>query len=439
MDKTDTGQRIELYVNFLYPGIVLKGDAFTLMGEKINDSSVPFTAGMIGDLKTKGIQRIFYQRPVLTPKSGISKPSVDQPVINEAVNVVQELENAVKTKSILPQKEIDKVAGDFVDNISSRDDSVLNLLALKDIDDYTYTHSINVTLIAIMLAKKIGYGQDGLKILATAGLLHDIGKTLLPKEIITKPAEYTDEEFEIFKKHPVYGYEIIKSYSGYPDLIQKIVLLHHEKVSGKGYPFGLRGEQMGEAAQIIALADMFDSNTNPRVGLPARPFWYTLTQINKESGSSFAPRLAKTFTNEMPYHITEGEIFKKGAFVTLNTGEIAEVVDYEYPQSLSPYVDIYINSKKEIVRMPVQINLEYDDTRYITQVIQDENALSKLLEIRQKVGGTRASQKEAKEAKKLSDRQAAAEEAADKPEASAEPAGSSPENPGPAEHTEKIQ
>jgi hypothetical protein len=144
----------------------------------------------------------------------------------------------------------------------------------------------------------------------------------------------------------------------------------------------------------------------------------------------------------MPYHITEGEIFKKGAFVTLNTGEIAEVVDYEYPQSLSPYVDIYINSKKEIVRMPVQINLEYDDTRYITQVIQDENALSKLLEIRQKVGGTRASQKEAKEAKeakKLSDRQAAAEEAADKPEASAEPAGSSPENPGPAEHTEKIQ
>ncbi len=382
-----TSQKIELYVNFLYSGIILKGDSFALSGEKVNTASVPFTVEMIENLKAKGIQKIYYERPPLTPKSGISKPAVDQPNINEAVNVVQELEYAVKAKTILPQKELDKVSGDFVENISARDDSVLNLLELKDIDDYTFTHSINVTLLAIMLAKKIGYSNEGLKIIATAGLLHDIGKTLIPKEILSKTSEITDEEYEIIKKHPVYGYEIIKSYSGYPSLIQKIVLLHHEKVSGKGYPFGLRGEQMGEGAQIISLADMFDGTTNPRVGTAARPFWYSLTQINKESGSSFSPRLAKTFTNEMPYHLTEDEIFKKGSFVTLNTGEIAEVIDYDYPQSLSPYVNIYINSKKEIVRFPIQINLEYDDTRFITQVIQDENAITKLSEISEKIGG----------------------------------------------------
>ncbi len=415
MDKLDKSQRIELYVNFLYPGIMLKGDSFTLMGEKINGALIPFTAEMIEELKIKGIKRIFYQRPVLTPKSSISKPAVDQENINEAVNVVQELENSIKTKTILPQREIDKVAGDFVENISSRDDSVLNLLELKDLDDYTYTHSINVTLIAIMLAKKLGYGQDGLKILATAGLLHDIGKTLLPKEIISKKERYTDEEYEIVKKHPVYGYEIIKSYSGYPSLIQKIVLLHHEKVSGKGYPFGLRGEQMGEGAQIISLADSFDSITNPRNEVYSHPYWYTLTQINKESGTSFSPRLAKTFTNEMPYHITEGEIFKKGSFVTLNTGEIAEVIDYEYPQSLSPYVDIYINSKKEIVRLPIQINLEYDDSRYITQVIEDENAVSKLLEIKHKIGGKSISQKETIEKSKEDKKKAAVEEKVESP------------------------
>jgi hypothetical protein len=111
----------------------------------------------------------------------------------------------------------------------------------------------------------------------------------------------------------------------------------------------------------------------------------------------------------MPYHITEGEIFKKGSFVTLNTGEIAEVIDYEYPQSLSPYIDIYINSKKEIVRLPIQINLEYDDTRYITQVIEDENAVSKLLEIKHKIGGKSKSQKETIEKSKEDKKKAAVE------------------------------
>ncbi len=412
MDKSPSEQKIELFVNFLYPGIILKGDSFTGNGEKINDSFKPFTAGLIEGLKSKGILKIYYNRPSLSSKTATSKPAVDQAAINEAVNVVQELENAVKVKTLLPQKELDKVAADFVDNISERDDSVLNLLDLKDFDDYTFTHSINVTLMAIMLAKKLNYSRDGLKVIATAGLLHDIGKTLVPIEILTKREDLTDEEYEIYKKHPVYGYEIIKSFSGYPSLVQKIVLLHHEKVSGKGYPFGLRGEQMGEGAQIISLADSFDLITNPREGVAQRPFWYSLTQINKESGSSFAPRLAKTFTNEMPFHLTEGEIFKKGSFVTLNTGEIGEVIDYAYPQTLSPFINIYVNSRKEMVRFPIQIDLEYDDSRYIVQVIQDDNITAKLSEFRDKF----AVKSEPGEEKQAKIKKEAPEAAARKPE-----------------------
>ncbi len=385
MEKPASNQKVHLLVNFLYPGIILKGEAFTDKGDKISDANIPLTIELINDLKAKGIQKIYYNRPAFIPKTDTTKPAVEQSVMNEAVNTIQELENAAKVKTNLPQKEIDKVASDFVENISAKDDSVLNLLDLKDFDDYSYTHSINVSIIAIMLAKKLSYTEEGLKVIATAGLLHDIGKTLIPKEILTKTEKLTDEEYEIMKKHPVFGYEIIRAYSSYPSIIQKIVLLHHEKVSGKGYPFGLRGEQMGEGAQIISLANTFDTITTPRDGKSGKPFWYTLTQINKESGVNFAPRLAKTFTKEMPFHLTEGEIFKKGTFVTLNTGEIAEVIDYSFPQTLTPYVNVYINAKKEIVRYPIQINLQYDDTRYIVQVIQDESITAKLSEIKAKL------------------------------------------------------
>jgi len=394
MNLKEEKHRVELLVSFLYPGIILKGDSFTEDGEKVSNAFEPITEKKINELKASGIQKIYYDRPVLGFKGEISKPAVDQKVIDKAIDISQELENAIKAGKNLPQEGIGEVVSEFANHISSREDSVLNLLELKDFDDYTYTHSINVAMIACLMAKKMGYSEEGLKLVTTAALLHDIGKTLVPVEIVRKPAELTEEEFEIMKKHPVFGYEIIKSYSSYPVIVQKAVLLHHEKVSGKGYPLGLRGEQMGEIAQIISLADMFDAITTPRLYKPARPFWYALTEINRESGSSFSPRLSKTFVNELPSHLTEGEIFKKGSFVILNTGEIAEVIDYKYPQSLTPYINIYINSKKELVRYPIQINLQYDDSRYINSVIEDKNAIEKIMEIKNKVSTKKEIKKE---------------------------------------------
>jgi putative nucleotidyltransferase with HDIG domain len=272
---------------------------------------------------------------------------------------------------------------------------MINLLDLKDYDDYTYTHSMNVSILAIMLAKKLNYNPNNLRAIGTAGLIHDIGKTMIPREIINKNAALNEQEFELMKRHPVFGYEIVKSSSSYSTAIQKMVLLHHEKISGKGYPFGLHGEQIDDLTQILGISDVFDALTSARSYKAAFPFWFALTEIRRESGSSYSPRLAKTFVNEMPSQLTESEIFKKGTFTVLNTGEIAEVVDYNFPQTLSPSINIYINAKKEKVHFPISINLEYDDTRWISQVIENPQMIEKLTEIKSSFPSNKTNIKEA--------------------------------------------
>ncbi len=375
--------RIELYVNFLYPGILLKGTSYTDDGEKIQDGGVAFTEEKINELKKRNIKRIYYTKKI-EPKKPPQNPMISDETMEKAIDMTKEMVNAVEKKQMIPEKALNQMVEGFIEEISQSDGTVLNLLELKDLDDYTYTHSINVCLIAILFAKKLSYNAKGLKIIGVGALLHDIGKILIPPELLTKKPPLNQDEINIIRKHSIFGYEYIKAQSSYGSLIQKIVLLHHERYNGKGYPFGIRGEEVGEIAQIIGIADTFDSITSESAYKQARPYWYALIDIYKSSGKSFAPRIARSFVQEMPRFLTEEEIFAKESFVVLNSGEVGQVIDYRFPQTLKPVVNVLINAKKEIVRYPIPIDLHFDDTRFIESVLEDEGIIKKMNEILKK-------------------------------------------------------
>ncbi|MFN3660884.1 MAG: HD-GYP domain-containing protein, partial [Brevinematales bacterium] len=284
----------------------------------------------------------------------------------------------------------------FVESIQSSQTALLNLLEAKNFDETTYTHMINVSLLSVLFGKKLNYNETGLKVLGLAGLLHDIGKILISPEILNKTTPLTEAEADILRKHPIYGYELLKRYSDYGGIVQKIVLLHHEKVSGKGYPFGLRGEQMGEAAQIVSICDLFDSITSDHPYRPARPFWTALIEIYQQSGTSFSPRLAKSFITDIPSYLATEPIFPVGSFVVLSTGEVAEVIDFDNPHTIFPTVMIYISGNREIMRYPIQVNLALDDTRSIRNLITHEASIQKLQEIKQKFAESRQKYEESK-------------------------------------------
>ncbi|URA10817.1 HD-GYP domain-containing protein [Thermospira aquatica] len=393
-------ERVELFTKFLHPGMILKGDLYSFKGQKLLDARTPLTQEFIRSLLAKGIEKVYYDRvlPEIGDKESDAEvfvqkeKMIDDALIKEAINVSKEIEEAIKKKSILPKESVNKVVNGFVESIQTSQTALLNLIETKNFDEQTYSHMINVSLLAILFGKKLNYNEVGLNVLGLAGLLHDVGKTLISPEIFHKTEPLTPEEIDILRKHPIYGYELLRRYSDYGGIIQKIVLLHHEKVSGKGYPFGLRGEQMGEASQIVSICDLFDSITSDHPYRPAKPFWAALVEVYQQSGISFAPRLAKSFITDIPSYLVTEPIFPVGSFVVLSTGEVGEVIDFDNPHSLFPTVMIYISGSREIMRYPIQVNLAIDDTRSIKSLITHEAAIQKLQEIKQKFFENRRSE-----------------------------------------------
>lgn len=135
--------------------------------------------------------------------------------------------------------------------------------SLEEKDKYTRNHCERVTKYSLVIAKKMGLDEEELLGLEFAGLLHDIGKIGIPSEIINKQGRLTSEEYEVVKRHPELGYDMLKSMT-FLDSSSKILLQHHERIDGKGYPYGLEADEIDKLAKILAVADAYDAMTTVR-------------------------------------------------------------------------------------------------------------------------------------------------------------------------------
>lgn len=137
------------------------------------------------------------------------------------------------------------------------------LHGIRDYDDMTYVHSLNVSLICSIFAVWLKLPREEARMLTLAGLLHDIGKMLVPKEILTKPLKLTDQEFNIIKTHTIKGYQVLKDYP--VDIrVKYAALMHHERCDGTGYPNGFKSDQIEDFAKIVGIADVYDAMTSNR-------------------------------------------------------------------------------------------------------------------------------------------------------------------------------
>lgn len=167
---------------------------------------------------------------------------------------------------------------------------------LEEKDLYTAQHSYNVKRLATKLAYKAGLSAKEIWNIGAAASLHDIGKLQIPDCIINKPGKLTDKEYELIKKHPVYSHELLAALPTFSK-IKDIVLFHHERYDGKGYPNGLRGEEIPLGARIIAIADTYDAITSTRSYRNLQSHETALTEISNFSGTQFDSELAELFIN----------------------------------------------------------------------------------------------------------------------------------------------
>ncbi len=161
-------------------------------------------------------------------------------------------------------KAASKITDDLLNAIESNNAVALNINALKCSDEYTFKHSVDVATISMVIAKRQGKSKKEISEIGIAGLLHDIGKTKVPPEILNKPAKLTPEEYEIMKKHSVYSYELVSDNNDIPIDVKLGMLQHHEKMDGSGYPYGASSDHIHPYAKILTVADIYDALVTER-------------------------------------------------------------------------------------------------------------------------------------------------------------------------------
>lgn len=237
---------------------------------------------------------------------------------------VKEVAEKINSERRAGVRKLKRIAQNMVDILSEDESVMLGISTMRDYDDYTYTHSVNVAILSLCLGKRIGLSRLLLSHLAICGLLHDLGKLNVPKEILNKPGKLTDREFMEIKKHPIKSVSQIVKMDAPEDLKAKILLPpfeHHLKYDLSGYPQVRKKWSVSLFGRIITITDVFDALTSPRVYRPeAMSPNRALEIMLKESGKDFDPILLKVFINMLG-------VYPVGTLVKLDTGELGLVVD----------------------------------------------------------------------------------------------------------------
>lgn len=219
--------------------------------------------------------------------------------LSEEADTIRWLHDEVEVTGELPLLEAESVVRSLSVAMHSDRDIVIPLLQLKEFDQYTTTHSLNVSVLAMALAEYIGLDGKDVRAFGVAGLLHDLGKVRVPKEVLTKPGKLTDDEWKIMRRHPVDGARIIYESDRQLDLASAVAYEHHLMIDGGGYPSRHFRREPHKASKLVHICDVYDALRTHRPYRPAMEPDAVLAQLERGSGTDFDAELTNAFLQMM--------------------------------------------------------------------------------------------------------------------------------------------
>ena len=283
-------------------------------------------------------------------------------IFQEATQIIHRLMDDVRLGKQVELEHIEHITEKIVNSVFRNKDALISLTRIKHRDKYTFMHSVSVSGLMATFARDQGLPRETIEQVTMGGLLHDVGKMLIPANILNKPDKLSDEEFDIIKLHVDMGYAILSKTSGLKKEAMDVVTMHHEHFDGNGYPYGLRGEQISDIGQMAMIVDVYDALTSVRCYKDAWEPAFTLKKLLEWSGTQFKKEMVESFIRCLG-------IYPVGSLVQLQSGLVGIVMEQNENDLLRPDLRIIYNSRFEKYVQVKDIKLRKHPQDHIVQAI----------------------------------------------------------------------
>lgn len=306
--------------------------------EEVNDNIESTLA--LADTQLKSTQRI----------SLAQEAALAVQICAKSRDAVASMFQETRMGSALNSEEALPIVEEISNSVIRNPGALISLARLKDKDDYTYMHSVAVCALMVSLGKQLNLDDEQIRQAGLAGLLHDVGKMMIPPEVLNKPGKLTDAEFAMVKNHPSEGHKLLLGGIGINDISLDVCLHHHEKVDGSGYPEQLSDKQISLFAKMSAVCDVYDAITSNR---PYKSGWEPAESIRKMaewSNGHFDQRIFQAFVRSVG-------IYPTGSLVKLSSSRLAVVMEQSDKSLLAPKVKVFFSTKSNCRIMPELLDL----------------------------------------------------------------------------------
>ena len=324
---------------------------------------------VIDPIKTKKIDkidRVFSS--VKTLKKSASQPAeilIDQEMkkanklYKNALSLQGRIVETVKLGGAINTENIQETTNALVDSVFRNQDALTCLTQIQSKDTYLLEHSLNVSILMSVFAKFLGFDKALIKELSLGAFLHDIGKTLLPKDILNKPSKLTENEYKIMKSHVVLGLKVLEKRPNISHIAMTMIKEHHERLDGSGYPKGLKGNEISKYGRMIAIVDSYDAMTCERPYKKRKFPISAFKALVKESPDLYDEALVEKFIQCLG-------VYPIGTLVKLNSGKLGLISRLNNKKPLNPYVKVFYNTRLKQAIPIEEINLS--KTKYKDQI-----------------------------------------------------------------------